>query len=142
MTDDYKLQTSVKVGANRDDMINVRANSVEELNTLLDGLHGSYGFISSVMTDLANGTAPPPDPTQQAVGTLQQNGFPETQQVQPGVVTPQAQPQTYGQRPPPPQCIHGQMKYYEGTNKNGGAFRAYFCPGPKGPNQCKPQFLD
>lgn len=150
--EDWKLQASIKVGPKNDrgeplHMINVRAVTVDELVTLMDKLNGVSGFMSLAI-DLITGTASnettPQDPAAQALATLQQNGFPQTQQIQPGVITPQpqAQPQTFGQPPAPPQCQHGPMKYYAGNNKNGQPFRAYFCSGPKGPNQCQPKFLD
>jgi hypothetical protein len=47
--------------------------------------------------------------------------------------------------PPPPQCshigTHGPMVYREGNGAK-GAWKAWFCPAPKGdPGQCKPQFI-
>jgi hypothetical protein len=40
-------------------------------------------------------------------------------------------------------CVHGVMTYREGTsNATGKPYKAYFCPAPRGANQCKPEFLN
>lgn len=40
-------------------------------------------------------------------------------------------------------CVHGAMTYREGTsNSTGKAYKAYFCPAPRGANQCRPEFVN
>lgn len=43
-------------------------------------------------------------------------------------------------------CTHGVMTYREGTTKSGPnvgkPYQAYFCPAPRGTNQCKPVFAN
>ncbi|MGL4178294.1 MAG: hypothetical protein ACRCSN_19740 [Dermatophilaceae bacterium] len=44
--------------------------------------------------------------------------------------------------PPPPQCSHGARVYRTGPKKNGGEWKAYFCPAPKGdPSQCDAEWV-
>lgn len=42
-------------------------------------------------------------------------------------------------------CEHGVMTYRKGTTKSGPnvgkEYEAYFCPAPRGTNQCKPVFV-
>lgn len=43
----------------------------------------------------------------------------------------------------PKTCTHGVMTYREGTsNATGKPYKAYFCPAPRGTNQCKPEFVN
>lgn len=43
-------------------------------------------------------------------------------------------------------CVHGAMTYREGTTKSGPnagkTYKGYFCPAPRGANQCKPEFIN
>lgn len=133
--ENYKLQTSLKFGPYQQHMVNVRANSVNEMLELLDGLYNSRGFINSVATELVENNEPD---FSHAVDNVKSE-FPTTTEHRPGVVDP---PRTYGSQPEPYECIHGAMKKYSGVNKNGEPYTAYFCPGPKNQPQCKPKFLD
>ena len=39
-------------------------------------------------------------------------------------------------------CAHGEMTYREGVGKGSGKpYKAYFCPAPRGTNQCAPEFV-
>lgn len=134
--EDWKLQASIKVGPNNEHMLNVRAQDVDELFSLLDKLNGSSGFVLDTIHGITEGNEYK-NPRDAAVSSIRAQ-FPETQQVS----SYGNQPQTYGNKPQPPTCAHGAMKYYEGNNKNGAPFRAYFCPAPKGPGQCAAKFLD
>jgi len=39
-------------------------------------------------------------------------------------------------------CPHGTRVRREGTNKFGKPYVGWFCPAPRGPDQCKPEFED
>lgn len=43
-------------------------------------------------------------------------------------------------------CVHGAMTYREGTVQSGpragNAYKGWFCPAPRGANQCKPEFIN
>jgi hypothetical protein len=40
------------------------------------------------------------------------------------------------------QCVHGAMTFREGVGKQSGKpYKAFFCPAPKGSNQCSPEFV-
>lgn len=138
-SDGYTVQASVKLGKNREHMLNVRAETVDQLLALMDQLAGvSNGLNQSIDTLVEGGLS-----EAQAVANVQAQ-FPTTQQVQPGVVQPQ-QPQTYGQQPSNPQTCPGHnlpWKPIAGV-KNGKQWSGLFCNAPQnGPiPQCKPIFL-
>lgn len=136
----YKVQASVKLGRNGQHMLNVRADTVDELLQLMDKLNGSSAFINESVEGLANPDSSPNEA--QAVANIQAQ-FPTTQQIQPGVIQPQ-QPQTYGQQPTNPDVCPGHglpWKPISGV-KNGKQWSGLFCTGPQnGPiPQCKPIF--
>jgi len=141
--EDWKLQASIKVGRHSEHMLNVRAVTIDELVSLLDRLSGTSSLVNHSINTIAEFVDGNPVPnTEQAIANIQQQ-FPQTQQFQPGVITPQTQPPTYGPPPAAPFCVHGEMKKYSGISKTTGEpYTAYFCAGPKGPNQCKAKFLD
>lgn len=45
-----------------------------------------------------------------------------------------------------PSCKHGVMTFRSGTTKSGPnagkPYKAYFCPAPRGTDQCKPEFVN
>ena len=122
--DDWKIQVSIKSSASKDaDMINVRANTADELSVLLEG-------VSNYSTQIA-ATA---KMVQAAYTTLP-------------LVTPASTPVT----PPPassipdqakqasPTCIHGPRVFRSGVSKkNGQPYAFWSCPQPQGADQCKP----
>lgn len=139
----YKVQTSIKFGHSLQHMINVRANDANELSGLLDQLAGAANFIQASVAEIAE----PSTPTQefQAVQTLRQNGFPQTQPVGQYNTTPQAQPQSYGQPPAQDVCAHGLPWKYMTGQKNGKPWAGNFCNAPKeginGVPRCEPKFF-
>jgi len=40
-----------------------------------------------------------------------------------------------------PTCQHGARKFVEGTSRAGKPYRAWFCPLPKGADQCEPEWV-
>lgn len=120
--EDWKLQVSYKTPGG--DMINVRANTADELSVLLEGI-GDYSIqIASVqrLVAAAYNAAPLSTP----------NSTPNTA---PALSSPpsSATPPSSG-----PTCIHGPRVFKSGS-KNGKAWSGWMCPAPKGtPDQCPP----
>jgi len=145
-SDGYKVQTSIKFGHSLQHMINVRANDANELSALLDQLAATANFIQSTVAEIAEPSAPIQE--HQAVTNIQQQ-FPQTQQIQPGVVTPYqqpSQPQTYGQPPQQDVCPGHRLPWeYKTGQKNGKAWAGNFCKAPKeginGVPRCEPKFF-
>jgi hypothetical protein len=125
-TEDWKLQVSYKTPSG--DMINVRANTADELSVLLEGV-GDYSVqIASVQKLIHGAYAAAP------LGTTPS--------------TPNTPPSTYSAPTPvspvsgtaAPTCIHGTRIRREGVSKTTGKPYAFWaCPTPQGtPDQCKP----
>lgn len=126
MTEEWKLQVSYKTGAG--DMINIRANTADELSVLLEGvgdyatqivstqkmLGAAYNVAPLSTTDSTTNTRPPvslpPTPVSEASGTAA------------------------------PVCKHGARIWRSGVSKTSGKPYAFWaCPSPQGtPDQCKP----
>jgi hypothetical protein len=127
--EDWKLQVSFKVNGMKDgDMINIRANTADELSVLLEGigdyspqiaatakLIGSAYVVAPLSTpDTTTNTMPspslPPTPVSEVSGTAS------------------------------PTCKHGARIYRSGvSNKTGKPYAFWACPTPQGtPDQCKP----
>ena len=119
--DDWKLQVSYKTPSG--DMINVRANTADELSVLLEGI-GDYSPQIAAVQKLLTGAY---------------NVAP--------LSTPSSTPST----PPPvssvpdqakaasPTCIHGPRVFRSGISKKTGQPYAFWsCPQPQGADQCKP----
>ena len=124
--EDWKLQVSYKTPSG--DMINVRANTADELSVLLEGIGdyspqiaatqqkivGSYALNPSLTTSSTTSTKPSkysaPTPVSVASGTAA------------------------------PVCKHGARIWREGISKASGKPYAFWaCPSPQGtPDQCKP----
>jgi hypothetical protein len=125
-SEDYKLQVSYKVGS-AGDMINVRANTADELSVLLEGI-GDYSSQIASVRGLLQG----------AYNTI------------PLVIsgsTPDTRPSTSSAPTPPPQadslvaptCVHGPRKLLQGiSKKNGKPYKMWVCTMPQGPEQCQP----
>ena len=135
MAEDWKLQVSIRTSLNKDaDMINVRANTIDELSILLEGIAdystqiaatakmvtGAYIVNPLVTAPSTQGTTPPPysappqaqAPSSTAPTTQQQGG---------------------------PVCQHGPRKYKSGiSSKTGNPYAMWVCPMPQGVDQCKP----
>lgn len=115
MSEDYKVQVSIKFGPNLVGMLNIRANSVAELDLLIDETR------ESSVPALVGFT--------EELGALSaiQGQFPQTQVVS-------NTPATAGA----PNCNHGPMTYRTGGSGN-DRWEGHFCPQPKGaPDKCKP----
>jgi hypothetical protein len=124
MAEDWKLQVSYKTTTG--DMINVRANTPDELSILLEGV-GDYATQIAATQRMLNtaGTVAPLSTTTSTTSTV----------APPSSMPPQAQtPSGTG-----PRCDHGDRKYKSGiSSKTGKPYAMWVCPMPQGPDQCKP----
>ena len=132
MAEDWKLQVSYKTGSG--DMINVRANTADELSVLLEGV-GDYSTQIAAVQKLvvgAYGLAPlATSPSTQ--GTMQSTSSAPPQAQAPSAMAPATQQQGG------PTCQHGPRKYKSGiSSKTGNPYAMWVCPMPQGADQCKP----
>jgi len=119
--DDWKLQVSYKTPAG--DMINVRANTADELSVLLEGVSDYSTQIAAAakMVTAAYNTLPLATPASTPVTTPPVSSIPD-----------QAKAQS-------PTCIHGPRVFRSGVSKKTGQPYAFWsCPQPQGADQCKP----
>jgi len=125
MSEEWKVQVSYKTPAG--DMINVRAQTTDELSVLLEGI-GDYATQVAAVQKLVVGAytvAPLSTPT----STL------STEPPQYSAPTPEGQvPSTAA-----PTCQHGARKYKAGiSSKTGKPYAMWVCPMPQGADQCRP----
>jgi hypothetical protein len=132
MAEDWKLQVSYKTPAG--DMINVRAQTADELSVLLESM-GDYSTQIAAVQRLVVG----------AYGVAPLATSPSTQSTPPPVSSapPQAQAPSAMGAPTPvqggPTCQHGPRKYKSGiSSKTGNPYAMWVCPMPQGADQCKP----
>jgi hypothetical protein len=135
--EEWKLQVSYKTPAG--DMINVRANTADELSVLLEGVGDYSSQIAAVQRLVVGaynvaplGTASSTQDTTQSTSS----------------VPPQAQAPLFTQPPSAitpsgiasPTCVHGARIFRQGVStKTGKPYAFWACPTPQGtPNQCKP----
>jgi hypothetical protein len=135
--EDWKLQVSYKTPAG--DMINIRANTADELSVLLEGI-GDYSTQVAAVQRLVVGAynAAPLGTTSSTVNTA-----PSTYSAQPQVQAPSFTPPPSAITPSgtaSPTCVHGARIFRQGVSKNTGKPYAFWaCPTPQGtPDQCKP----
>lgn len=119
--DEWKLQVSYKTPSG--DMINVRANTADELSVLLEGI-GDYSPQIAAVQKLLTGAynvAPLSTPS-------------STPSIKPPVSSVPDQAKAAS-----PTCIHGPRVYRSGISKKTGQPYAFWsCPQPQGVDQCKP----
>lgn len=129
MAEDWKLQVSYKTS--NGDMINVRAQTADELSVLLEGV-GDFATQIAATQRMLNqaGTVAPLSTTSSTTST------PPPQSSTP----PQAQaPSGTGAPTSGPTCVHGARKYKSGiSSKTGNPYAMWVCPMPQGADQCKP----
>jgi hypothetical protein len=127
MSEEWKLQVSYKTPGG--DMINIRANTADELSVLLEGI-GDYSTQVAAVQRLVVGAynAAP-------LGTA--SSIPSTAPApssMPAPVAPPSATPTSG-----PTCLHGARKYKSGvSSKTGNPYAMWVCPQPQGVDQCKP----
>jgi hypothetical protein len=126
--EDWKLQVSYKTPTG--DLINIRAQTAEELSVMLEGI-SDYSTQIAATGKLIQGayTAAPLGTTGSTAGTAQ---------TPISSTAPQSAPSaTAGLSTPT--CIHGPRTHRSGVSKTTGKPYAFWsCPLPQGPEQCKP----
>lgn len=128
-TENWKLQVSYKTPSG--DMINIRANTAEELSILLEGISDYSPQIASASRLIgANYNAAPLATSPSTQGTAPAASSSINQ-------APQASG-TGGLSTPT--CVHGPRIFRQGVSKSTGKPYAFWaCPTPQGtPDQCKP----
>ena len=128
--EDWKLQVSYKTPSG--DLINIRANTADELSVLLEGIGDFSVQIAAVQRLVAGAYSTAP------LGTP-----PSTQGTTPPPYSdpPQAQAPFATAAPTSgPTCVHGARKYKSGiSSKTGNPYAMWVCPQPQtAPDQCKP----
>jgi hypothetical protein len=136
MAEDWKLQVSYTVP--NGPMINVRAQSADELSVLLEGT-GDYSTQIAAVQSLIKAafTLAPLATTPTTAGTEQSTNFAPPQAQAPYATAPTAsQPVSQSSGPV---CIHGPRKHKAGiSSKTGNPYSMWVCPMPQGADQCKP----
>ena len=126
--EDWKLQVSYKTPSG--DLINIRANTSEELSVLLEGV-SDYSTQIAATGKLIQGayTVAPLGTTGSTAGIVQSPT---------STTAPQSAPSAMGGLSTPT-CIHGPRTHRSGVSKTTGKPYAFWsCPLPQGPEQCKP----
>lgn len=135
MAEDWKVQWSFRVSRDGD-MINVRANSVEELSVLLEGIAEISGQAVSTSKVIAGAyTVAPLSTSGTGVDTPPWESS-AVNQVSPVSATgPIATPPQQSA----PTCIHGPRKHLSGiSKKTGKPYAMWVCTQPQGAGQCPP----
>lgn len=125
MAEEWKLQVSYKTP--NGDMINIRANTADELSVLLEGIGDYSTQIASVgkLVVGASNSAPLSTPITTTSTRPPQSSTP-----------PQASAPSATSAPT---CQHGARKYKSGiSSKTGNPYAMWVCPMPQGADQCKP----
>jgi hypothetical protein len=128
MAEEWKLQVSYKTP--NGDMINIRANTADELSVLLEGVGDFSTQIAAVQRLIVGaGVAAPLSTPPSTVGTT-----PPQSSTPPQAQTPVGTGTASG-----PTCVHGARKYKSGiSSKTGNPYAMWVCPMPQGADQCKP----
>ena len=124
-TEDWKLQVSYKTPSG--DMINIRANTADELSVLIEGI-GDYSHQIAAVAKLVQGayTLHPLATSPSTPGTTPSTSSAPT-------------PEPTASATVAPTCQHGARKHKSGVSaKTGRPYSMWVCPLPQGPEQCKP----
>ena len=119
--EDWKLQVSYKTGTG--DMINIRAQTSEELSVLLEGVSDYSAQIAATSRIVSGNYVAAP------LGIV--GSTPDTMQTPTSTTAPTGEVS--------PTCLHGGRKYMSGVSKkNGKPYKMWVCPQPQGVEQCQP----
>jgi hypothetical protein len=131
MAEDWKLQVSYKLSTG--DLINIRANTADELSVFLENIGDYATQIHATQKLLAQaGTLAPLSTTPITTGTAP---APYSQPPQANTPPASSAPPVQGG----PTCQHGPRKYKSGiSSKTGNPYAMWVCPQPQGADQCKP----
>jgi hypothetical protein len=132
MAEDWKLQVNYKLPTG--DLINIRANSADELSVLLEGIGDYSTQIHATQRMLSSaGTLAPLSTTSTTTSTTPPPYSAPPQAQAPSSTAPTSQQQGG------PVCQHGPRKYKSGiSSKTGNPYAMWVCPMPQGADQCKP----
>ena len=134
MAEEWKLQVNYKLATG--DLINIRANSGDELSVLLESI-GDYATQIHATQKLLSqaGTLAPLSTTDTTTGTTPPPYSQAPQAAPPSAMAPTQTPQPASG----PTCQHGARKYKSGiSSKTGNPYSMWVCPMPQGADQCKP----
>ena len=137
--EDWKLQVSMKAPSG--DLINVRANTADELSVLLEGIGDYSTQIAAVSKKVAGAYTVLPLSTPSSTTDTTQSGFSnQTQAGNPFGGAPMQTPPPASAQPTTPTCVHGARIFRQGVSKTTRKPYAFWaCPTPQGtPDQCKP----
>ena len=132
--EDYKLQVSIRsAAASNADMINIRANTIEELSVLLEGISDYSTQIAATAKMITGAYTVSPLATTPSTADSPVWATSAPAPIAAQFVTPAATTT--------PTCVHGPRIFRSGTSsKTGQPYAFWACPTPQGtPNQCKPQ---
>jgi hypothetical protein len=118
LTDSFGVQVNYKFGPHGQHMLNVRADTPEELA-------GTCSLIEQLVTPLIQlGEMFNPVTEPQAIQEIQNQLGGQVIATNAGKV-----------------CAHGQMVYKTGIGKNGAPWKAFMCPAPQGAPKCAPEWI-
>ena len=125
VNEDWKLQVSYKTPSG--DLINIRANTAEELSVNLEAIGDYATQIAATQSKIAGAFTVLPLSTSSFTASTTQEAF-----LPPVSAPPQSV--TSG-----PTCPHGTRVHKSGvSSKTGKPYAMWVCPLPQGPEQCKP----
>ena len=125
--ENWKLQVSYTVPSGP--MINVRAQSADELSVLLEGV-GDYSTQVAAVQGLIK-AAFIVAPLETTTSTVDNPPWATS------VTAPTVAPSATGLSSPT--CVHGNRKFLSGiSKKNGKPYSMWVCPQPQGAEQCAP----
>ena len=131
MSEEWKLQVSYKTS--NGDMINVRAQTADELSVLLEGVGDFATQIAATQRLLSGVNTAAPLSTSSSTGSI----APPLSSTPPQAQAPSVMAQAPVQGGPT--CVHGPRKYKSGiSSKTGNPYAMWVCPQPQGADQCKP----
>ena len=133
MAEDWKLQVSYKTSTG--DLINIRANTTDELSVLLEGIGDYSTQIAAVQRLIVGAGVAAPLGTQPSTPSTPQF----TSSAPPQASPPSAMGAPVSATQGGPTCQHGPRKYKSGiSSKTGNPYAMWVCPMPQGSDQCKP----
>ena len=123
-TENWKLQVSIKTPVG--DLINIRANTADELSVLLEGIADYSSQIAATQKLVTGAYNASPLGTTTSTADTTPSGFSAPTQASAPSSTPT--------------CVHGGRIFRQGVSKTTGKPYAFWaCPTPQGtPDQCKP----
>lgn len=125
VNDDWKLQVSYKTPAG--DLINIRANTAEELSVNLEAIGDYATQIAATQSKIAGAFTLTPLSTSSFTASTTQEVYSPQVSAPPASVTSG------------PTCSHGARVHKSGvSSKTGKPYSMWVCPLPQGPEQCKP----